>query len=110
MSSMPCVPRLWAASAATGLLLLSAPAVAQSLLDAPPGASSCSGCHGPAATSQSIPSLQGRSASDILEAVQAFRGGKREATVMGRIAKGFTDDEMRAIAEWLARGGERTGK
>jgi cytochrome subunit of sulfide dehydrogenase len=31
-----------------------------------------------------------------------FRGGKRSPTVMDRIAKGFTDDETRAIAAWFA--------
>jgi len=33
----------------------------------------------------------------------AFRSGERPATVMGRIAKGFSDDEIRAIAAWVAR-------
>jgi cytochrome subunit of sulfide dehydrogenase len=31
-----------------------------------------------------------------------FRDGSLPATVMNRIAKGFTDDESRAIAAWLA--------
>ena len=31
-----------------------------------------------------------------------FRSGEKPSTVMGRIAKGFTDDEMRPIAAWLA--------
>jgi cytochrome c553 len=34
--------------------------------------------------------------------MQAFGAGQRPATVMGRIAKGFSEDETRAIAEWLA--------
>jgi cytochrome c553 len=32
----------------------------------------------------------------------AFRSGTRPATVMNRIAKGFTDDEIAAIAAWYA--------
>jgi cytochrome subunit of sulfide dehydrogenase len=32
--------------------------------------------------------------------MQAFRSGARPATVMGRIAKGFSDDEVKAIAAW----------
>jgi cytochrome c553 len=35
----------------------------------------------------------------------AFRAGTREATVMDRIAKGFSDEDIRAIAEWLAARG-----
>jgi len=31
-----------------------------------------------------------------------FRSGEKPSTVMGRIAKGFTDDEMKPIAAWLA--------
>ena len=32
----------------------------------------------------------------------AFRSGAREATLMNRIAKGFSEDETRAIARWIA--------
>ena len=35
--------------------------------------------------------------------MHAFRTGERQATVMDRIAKGFTEEETRAIAEWLAQ-------
>ncbi|MBV8336197.1 MAG: hypothetical protein JO358_12310, partial [Alphaproteobacteria bacterium] len=35
---------------------------------------------------------------EIVAAMQAFRSGERSSTVMGRIAKGFSDDEIRAIA------------
>jgi sulfide dehydrogenase cytochrome subunit len=34
--------------------------------------------------------------------MQQFRSGQRPSTVMGRIAKGFSDDEIQAIAAWLA--------
>jgi cytochrome c553 len=34
--------------------------------------------------------------------MEGFRSGERPSTVMGRIAKGFSDDESRAIAAWLA--------
>jgi cytochrome subunit of sulfide dehydrogenase len=69
--------------------------------DAPPGASSCSGCH-PVSRSVDTPvkRLVGAKADDIVSAVQEFRSGKRPATVMDRIAKGFTDDEIKAIADW----------
>lgn len=79
-------------------LVASAPARA----DAPPGAASCSGCHAPAVLGLAIPSLEGHGAADIIVQMQAFRTGQREATVMDRIAKGFSEEETRAIAEWLA--------
>lgn len=70
----------------------------------PPGASSCSGCHGP--SGGAVPSLAGLPAEAIAGAMAEFRSGQRPATVMDRIARGFTEEEIRAIAAWLAaRGG-----
>jgi cytochrome c553 len=69
--------------------------------DAPPGASSCSGCH-PVSKGVDTPVVRliGRNPSEIVAAVQAFRSGQRPATVMDRISKGFSDDEIKAIADW----------
>ena len=67
----------------------------------PPGASSCSGCHATSATvATPVPRLAGRDPAEIVAAMQAFRTGQRPATVMDRIAKGFSDDEVAAIAAW----------
>jgi cytochrome c553 len=63
----------------------------------PPGASSCSGCHGHSAPP---PVLAGRPAAETIAAFEAFRTGTRPATVMNRIANGFTSDEVKAIAAW----------
>jgi len=87
--------------AVPGLLLtlaVAAPAVAAA---PPPGASSCSGCH-PANRDVATPAprLAGRDPAEIVQLFQAFRTAQRPATVMGRIAKGFTDDEVKAIADW----------
>ena len=69
----------------------------------PAGAAACSGCHAAsAALASPVPRLIGRDAADIVKAMQEFRAGTRPATVMDRIAKGFTDDETRAIAAWYA--------
>jgi cytochrome c553 len=46
--------------------------------------------------------LVGRRAAEIVTAMQAFRAGQRQATVMDRIAKGFSDSEIVAIAAWYA--------
>lgn len=70
---------------------------------APPGAAACSGCH-PASRAVETPftRLTGRNAAEIATALQEFRTGARPGTVMDRIAKGFTDDEIKAIAAWYA--------
>jgi cytochrome subunit of sulfide dehydrogenase len=83
-------------------LALAAPAAAQSAA-APAGASSCSCCHDAKIASPSVPPLKERPAAEIVTAMEAFRAGTREATVMTRIAKGFNDEETRAIAAWLGK-------
>jgi cytochrome c553 len=83
------------------VLLASVPAAVAASLDAPPGAAACSGCHPARATvGTPVPLLIGRDPSSIVAAMQEFSAGKRPATVMDRIAKGFSDDEIGAIAAW----------
>jgi cytochrome c553 len=69
--------------------------------DAPPGAASCSGCH-PANrwVDTAVPRLAGRNPADLVAAMQAFKSAQLASTVMDRIAKGFSDDEIKAIAAW----------
>jgi cytochrome subunit of sulfide dehydrogenase len=89
-----------------GLVLAVTPvcgATALSLELPPAGASSCGGCHAPSGVNTTVPPLIGRTASDIVALMQAFRSGAQPSTVMDRIAKGFTDAETEAIAAWYAR-------
>ena len=79
--------------------LAAAPLSAQAAGTTPAGATACSGCHGGAAASVG-PVIAGRPAADITAAMQAFRSGERNGTVMPRIAKGFTPEESQAIASW----------
>jgi cytochrome c553 len=69
--------------------------------DAPPGAAACSGCHATARSVDTVvPRLIGRNPSDIFAQMQGFKSGQLASSVMGRIAKGFSDDEIKAIAAW----------
>jgi cytochrome c553 len=69
----------------------------------PGGAAACTGCHAanPAAETP-VPKINGRKAEELFAAMVAFRSGEKPSTVMGRIAKGYTDEEMRPITNWLA--------
>ena len=49
-----------------------------------------------------VPRLAGLDRAAIVRAMQDFRSGQRAGTVMDRIAKGFTDDEIQALAAWFA--------
>ena len=81
-------------------LLLASPVGA---VDAPPGASSCTGCHAAKRIPDSvIPRIAGRKASDIVQFMREYRSGAWPSSVMGRIAKGFDDQQIDAIAAWFA--------
>lgn len=70
--------------------------------EVPPGAASCSGCHAARPNVETaVPRLVGQDASSMVAAMQGYRSGKRPATVMDRIARGFSDDEIKAIAAWF---------
>jgi sulfide dehydrogenase cytochrome subunit len=93
---------LFRRTAAAVIFLVLAQTAAAASLDAPPGASSCSGCHPvSAAVATPVPRLLGRDPAAIVVAMQEFRSGQRPTTVMDRIAKGFSEDETKAIAAWL---------
>ena len=64
---------------------------------------SCSGCHGANGHSPGqMPPLFGRSAEMIAQALREFRADQRPATVMNRIAKGYSDAEIDAVAREIA--------
>ncbi|MGA1599781.1 MAG: c-type cytochrome [bacterium] len=63
---------------------------------------SCASCHGTNGNSPgSIPAIAGKSANYIESAMKQFRDGARYATVMNRIAKGYTDEEIKLLAGYL---------
>ncbi len=87
-------------SGLAGILMLAGPA---SAADAPPGASSCTGCHAPKKVADSvIPHIAGRKAADIVTFMREYRSGAWPSSVMGRVAKGFDDQQTEAIAAWFA--------
>ena len=90
-----------ALAAAIGLASIAAAVVASA--EPPAGAAGCSGCHpaSPRVTSP-VPRIAGVDRAAIVRAMQDFRSGTRTATVMDRIARGFTDTEIQAIAAWYA--------
>ena len=46
--------------------------------------------------------LLGRPAQDTVREMEAYRSGQRPATLMNRIVKGFTPDEVTQLAVWFA--------
>ena|SRR6185295_12510536 len=68
-------------------------------------AAGCAICHGtqgkPAAGAPLIP-LAGLPRDHIATQMRAFRDGKRPATVMHQIAKGYSDAEIEVLASWFS--------
>jgi len=90
--------RIWPAALAC-VLLQAGPGHAAE----PPGVAGCSGCHALSkAVETPVPRLFGRSAEELTTAMLEIKTGKRPSTVMGRLAKGFSDEEISAISAWFA--------
>ncbi len=63
----------------------------------------CFSCHGTDGKSVgAMPTIAGKSEDFITKKLKAFKSGELEATVMNRIAKGFTDDEIAALAKFFS--------
>ncbi|MGA0611928.1 c-type cytochrome [Caldimonas sp. KR1-144] len=97
----------WAA-ASLAAALSTAPAAAQTGPDTlylRSLAATCANCHGTdgaAAPGGPMYRLAGLKAEFITEQLQAFRDGKRPATVMHQLAKGYSDEQIAALAAYFA--------
>jgi cytochrome c553 len=102
ISSEKATTRATSAALAAACLFTSVVAASAGSAVPPPGAASCTGCHAASAKVETrVPRIAGRNPAEIVAAMEAFRSGQKPATVMDRIAKGFTEAEVRAIADWL---------
>jgi cytochrome subunit of sulfide dehydrogenase len=83
--------------------------ISTAALTAPPTpavlSNACGGCHGTngASAGLSVPSLAGQSKEAIVDAMNGYKSGTRPATVMGRLAKGYTSDEILAMGDFFSR-------
>jgi|SaaInl4_150m_RNA_FD_contig_31_900378_length_1039_multi_3_in_0_out_0_1 cytochrome subunit of sulfide dehydrogenase len=67
-------------------------------------ANTCYSCHGTDGHSVgAMPSIAGKSTDYIVDTLRKFRDGKKPSTVMARIAKGFSDAEIAALAKHFAQ-------
>ena len=66
-------------------------------------AANCTNCHGTDGRSRGvIPSLAGQDKTYIATQMKEFRDGKRPATIMHQLAKGYTDEQIEAAAAYFA--------
>jgi sulfide dehydrogenase cytochrome subunit len=67
-------------------------------------AASCTGCHGTDGATQgnALPPLAGQPKDQLLAALKDFKSAKRPATIMTQLAKGYTDEQLEALASYFA--------
>ena len=66
-------------------------------------AAACANCHGTYGVSQQgMPSLAGQQKSQLAQQMRDFRAGKRPATIMHQISKGYTDEQIDALAAYFS--------
>lgn len=84
-------------------LLTGWPAQAQDAGPARQLAATCANCHGSDGLAQGeMKTLAGLPAATIVAALNEFKDGRRPATVMHQIAKGYSDEQLRLIAHHFA--------
>jgi cytochrome c553 len=95
----------WRQAAALAAMLAGAASAsqAQDTLAGRSVAATCANCHGPNGHSRGeVASLAGVPAADIVQAFAEFKAGKRSATIMHQLAKGYTDEQVRQVAAYFA--------
>lgn len=69
-------------------------------------AATCSMCHGtngkPVANSP-VAALAARPRDEIVQSMAQFKAGTKPATIMHQIARGYSDAEVAALAEYFSR-------
>jgi len=87
------------------LLASALSSMAYAEIDARAIAFNCRNCHNESSlgAQSSSPSLKSLSAQQIQQALLDFKYDKRPATLMPRLAKGYSDTELAAVAEYLSR-------
>ncbi len=66
-------------------------------------AAACANCHGTNGASQGgMPRLAGQPQAYLVRQMQDFKVGKRPATVMHQIARGYSDEQIDALAAYLS--------
>ncbi len=65
----------------------------------------CSGCHGTDGVSggPATPTIAGISKSYFTEVMEGFASGEIPSTIMGRIAKGYTEEEIGAMGDYFSK-------
>ena len=66
-------------------------------------AASCAACHGTEGRAEpGMVSLAGANKNDMVTKMLDFKNGRRPATIMHQLSKGYSDEQIEAIAGYFA--------
>jgi len=66
-------------------------------------AATCANCHGTNGASRGVvPTLAGQTKADLAAKMLEFKQNKRTGTIMPQLAKGFSDEQIDAVAAYFA--------
>ena len=85
-------------------LLASATVVqAQDALQVRSWAAACANCHGTMGKAEpGMESLAGKDKDELLQKMLDFKSGKKPATIMHQLSKGYTDEQLQQLAAYFA--------
>jgi cytochrome c553 len=67
-------------------------------------ASACMACHGTEGKAEGVAlTIGGRQADELYGILLAYKTGQRQGTVMQKHLKGYSDEELRRIAQFFSR-------
>ena len=69
-------------------------------------AANCAACHGTngqPAKGSTLAGLAGKPRNELLMAMTQFKEGKKPATLMHQLGKGYTDAELEALADYFSK-------
>ena len=66
-------------------------------------AAACANCHGTMGKAEpGMESLAGKDKDELLQKMLDFKSGKKPATIMHQLSKGYTDEQLTQIAGYFA--------
>ncbi len=88
---------------AAGALGLAALGAQAELTQAKVWAAACANCHGTNGHAQpGMESLAGKDKAELVQKMMDFKSGRKPATIMHQISKGYSDEQIQDIAAYFA--------
>ncbi len=92
--------RLLTAGLCVAAALLAAPS-ARAMDAISVAADACAGCHGTDGRSLgSMPAFHEKKPAELKQILREYKSGKREATIMDRIVKGYSEKDLDAMVDY----------